>query len=96
MTPQERDESMRAMVGRTWEEIAEEHDMRCGACRGGMLTLENVTAIYQRYMAQWTLESVEWTPAFNPWRKTVTLTLVCDQCGATMKMPIHAKETTQP
>lgn len=99
MTPaerEERDKLLQVHIGMTWDEIAATHDMRCGACRGGVLRLDTVNLTTSVATDDMPAPVPGWRPAMPlPLARvatSVTLGLVCDRCGQQMAMEPHAKE----
>ena len=91
---EERDICVRYFTGMTWAEVAAEHDMKCGACKPGMLRLEQIDATERLNWVRFFDTEITWSERFGlamPIR-TVTLTLKCDHCAMQFEMPIHAKE----
>lgn len=98
----QRDDMLRLLTGGSWDEIAASHDMKCGACRRGMLELAQID-IEQRldapnWLTRWSDPDEPYTPSWKSHlepvavHKSVTLQLRCASCGASISMPINAKE----
>ena len=77
------------VTGRTWAELAAAHEMPCGACRTGILRLDDVHI--------WPMSPVDSLLASPDDQHMVThratdVRLVCDSCGLEFEMPLHEKE----
>jgi hypothetical protein len=77
------------LTGRSWAEIAAAHEMPCGACRGGILRLDDVH-IWPMSPADSLFES----PPGGPLRshRATDVRLVCDACGLEFEMPFRERE----
>lgn len=98
-TREDLDAALVSILGMTWAEIAAEHDMKCGRCKGGMLRLQTVNiserfSPFERVKVKkdgWRTEIV-----MTPLAQSVTVDLCCEDCGLKFAMPLHAREEQTP
>ncbi len=77
------------VTGRTWAELAAAHEMPCGACRGGILRLDDV---HLEHISP--VDSLLESPSADhlATHRATDVRLVCDGCGFELEMPLHEKE----
>jgi hypothetical protein len=78
------------VTGRTWAELAAAHEMPCGACRGGILRLDDVHIWPFDSLVDSLLESPSADHLAT--HRATDVRLVCDGCGFELEMPLHEKE----